>query len=222
VHGLVVGYYRAEAEQRDELFLADALLQLLRLEPEELRVADLVRRDAVRIARSLPSETLFYFLHRCGRSLVVAPGFGELVLALPFGTGVLDNQSEFLLELLQALPGEEVIRLADQIVEKGATMARRAPLAALPLMELLDRHGLGDAAHRLAAAAVAAGGTDQARLPQRLRMSIYSKALEVETALEEGRFEAVESLGAEIRGLEAEIAEDDRLNSERRNRHVLS
>jgi hypothetical protein len=54
-------------------------------------------------------------------------------------------------------------------------------------------------------------------LPQRLRLSVYAKALELELALEERRPHDVSTLIEEIRALEAEIARDEEVNRERRD-----
>jgi hypothetical protein len=220
VAGLVAAY-RDEREGRDEFFLADALSQLVRLGPEDSGPAEAVQEYAVEVARSLSVEALYSFLRESARWLRTTPGFGELVSALPFRTSLFDHRSEFVLGELQKLPPQEVSRIADRLIDTGVAAARRNPLAVIPLLKLLDQHGQSEAAHRLAVAAVQAGGSDRSKLPERLRMSIYSKALELESSLQEGRLEEVDSLAGEIRRLEAEIADDELVNRERRSRDVF-
>jgi hypothetical protein len=217
----LVAAYRDEQKRRDDVFLARALTQFLRLVPEEPGRAKWAQEYAVAVARSLSVEALYSFLRESASKLLTVPGFGELVLALPFRTSIFDYRSEFVLETLRKLPREEVGRVKDLLIDAGVAAARRNPLSAIPLLELLDRHGQSEAAHRLAVAAVQAGGSDRSKLPARLRMSIYAKALEIESALENGRLDEVGPLTGEIRRLEAEITEEDLLNRERRRRDVF-
>jgi hypothetical protein len=217
----LVSAYQNEPGRRDEFFLADALSRLLKLAPEKPSLTEAVKRYVVDVARSLSLEALYHFLRESARILYATPGIGELVLTLPFRTRMLDYRSEFVLKTLRALPREEVRRVSDRLIEVGVTAARRNPLTAFPLLELLDRHGESKGAHSLAMAAVEASGSERSQLPGRLRMSVYSKALEIENALNEGTLEDLASLMAELRRLETEIAEDDRLNHERRSRDVF-
>ncbi|MES1240097.1 MAG: hypothetical protein ABUT39_00620, partial [Acidobacteriota bacterium] len=201
----------------DGNFLARALSKLLALASEDQQLFGRAQRYSLAIGRRLEEEHAYGFVREAGHFLRSCPGYGDLLLSLPITGQPFDHRSEFVVEQLKRLPGEEVSRVAERIVTVGQEVAHGRPMAVIPLLSLLNEHGEWDAAARLANAAVLACGNERSRLPQRLRLAVYAKALELELALEQRRPHDASALIQEIRALEAEIARDEEINRERRD-----
>ncbi len=199
-------------------FLGKALSELLVLSSEDEQLFGRVQRYSLEIARRrLEVEYAYEFMRAAGHFLRSCPGYGDLLLDLPISGQPFDYQSEHVVEELERLPREEVHRIAQRIVTVGEEVAQGMPMSVMPLLSLLNEHGEWDAAVRLANAAVLACGSERSRLPQRLRLAVYAKALELERALEQRRSHDAGALIEEIRALEAEIAHDEESNRERRD-----
>jgi len=80
---------------------------------------------------------------------------------------------------------------------------------------LLNWSGCPQEARTLAEAAVEACGPEQSRMPQRLQLEIYSKAMEIEEALGH-RSPEIQRLLEEFGALQEAIREDTEVNRSRR------
>lgn len=209
-----------EDEGVDPYFLVDVLEQALRFVPHAGGIAPAVRQHVIRVVRGLQPEFKQSFLRSGARYLREEPGYGDLLLDLPITGDWGDYGSERVVEELEKLPGTEVERIADRMVEEGRLVARHRPLAVQPLLELLNWSGCPQQAGDLAQAAVEECGLDESRKPQRLQLAVYAKAMEIEEALGGGSPD-VEQLVEEIEALEDEIREDDEINQSRRELNVF-
>jgi hypothetical protein len=198
-------------------FLVKALSELLALSSEDEQLFGRVQSYSLKIARRLEVEHAYTLMREAGHFLRSYPGYGDLLLGLPITGQPFDYQSEHVVEELRRLPGEEVHRVAQRMVTVGEEVAQEMPMSVMPLLYLLNEHGEWDAAARLANAAVLACRSEQSRLPQRLRLAVYAKALELELALAQRKPQDTGALIEEIRALEAEIARDEEINKERRD-----
>jgi len=209
---------RAYADQElDGDFLVKAPSKLLALSSEDEQLFGRVQRYSLESGRRLKVEHAYELMRKAGYFLRSCPGYGDLLLDLPITGQPFDYQSEHVVEELERLPREEVHRIAQRIVTVGEKMAQGMPMSVMPLLSLLNEHGEWGAAARLANAAVLACRSERSRLPQRLRLAVYAKALELELALEQRRLHDVGALIEEIRALKAEIARDEENNRERRD-----
>ncbi len=201
----------------DGYFLIEALTKLLVFSEEDSQLFEHFKQLALTIACRQSVNIKYQFMREAGHFMRDTPGYGDLVLDLPITGERFDHRGKFVLGELNRLPGYEIHRLAQRIVAVGEMVARRRAFAVMPLLSLLNEHGEWDTAGRLANAAVLACGPERSGLPQRLRLSVYAKALQLELALEERRQRDVNVLIDEIRTLEAEIARDEEINRERRD-----
>lgn len=211
--GVLLSVYAREGD--DPYFLADVLDQVLRLVPADESLAPRVRQEVLRIARTLPPEAKHSLLRGGTRTLRETPGYGDLLLDLPITGDWGDYGSERVVEELRRLPRTEVERIAERMVEVGTLVARHRPLAVQPLLELLNWSGCPQEARTLAEAAVEACGPEQSRMPQRLQLEIYSKAMEIEEALGR-RSPEIQRLLEEFGALQEAIREDTEVNRSRR------
>lgn len=211
---IVDAYTAEEAERRDDYFVADALSVVVRLlAPENVKGLGYV----VRVASGLRPEALYSLLQKRIRRLRDVPGIADLVLLLPYRPSIWqDYQSEFLLKELALLPRAEIARAAGRIVEVGVEAGRKRIHSVIPLVRLLDANGEGAAAQSLVARVLAAAGEDRVNLRERLMLSLYRDAMEVETAAAAGSMDRVQELATSIQAIEEQLAEDQLVNQQRR------